>query len=478
MHTRRNTALDYYSKIWKSRPLNLSYGGLILLLSISLLAGCDSDIRAVEEPGSIANADSTGPSIQLDSDSLVTLAEGEGSVVIPLSITRGLGTVSSVTLTARGATNNDEQQLSWVFEQTLLQPAKSTTNLVVELSIGPRPLQPHVRTLLLSASDGVSQSTSTRLNISVEPTDRPDVYLIVGQSNAVGFSEDNAKSALLGESDAPDDRIQQLNVTGNDAFNFTSPADFTLAPNLYSIGESLTPAVDPLHTGYNSEIVGKPGQRIGFGLSFAKQALLDTTTEIYLVPTAWSDTGFCSRSTNRFPGLGWNATEKSNSALSGTLLHDRAIARANIALSLTGGVLRGILWHQGEADSDNIACANLYEDNLAELASSLRANIVEDARGPSARSANSDIPFIVGTMSKGADSRGSQLPFDPAKLIVDAVHRNVNTTIPMSGFINNDDLVPPAYLCGEGSCVHFGAQALRQIGVRYYNELTNLLPQT
>ena len=80
-------------------------------------------------------------------------------------------------------------------------------------------------------------------------------------------------------------------------------------------------------------------------------------------------------------------------------------------------------------------------------------------------------------MSKGGDLRDSQLPFSPAKLIVDAAHRNVATTIPMSSFVNNDDLVPPAYPCGEGTCVHFGALALRQMGIRYYDKLKGLLPQ-
>jgi len=265
-------------------------------------------------------------------------------------------------------------------------------------------------------------------------------------------------------------------VTANDGFNFTSPADFTLAPNLFSIGEPLTPAIDPLHEGFNTDTNDKEGQRIGFGLSFANQALLDTTTDIYLVPTAWSDTGFCSRETNRFPGSGWNATEKTNEALSGTLLHDRAIARANISLSLTEGILRGILWHQGEADSENPACASVYEENLIELAESLRTNIDVDARGAAARGPGSDVPFIVGTMSKGADLRDSQIPFSPTKLIVDFAHRNVANTIPVSAFVNNDDLVPPSYPCGEGSCVHFGSEALREMGVRYYEELINLLP--
>lgn len=480
-HTRRNTALDFNSRTRTLLPLHVSCRWLILLFSITLVIGCKSDIRTVDETGLPQNVDAApagaSPTLQLDSTATVTLIEGLSRAVIPVSITRALGRTGSITLSARGATAADDQQLSLAFEQDLLQATESTTNLIIQLAIGPQPIQSHIRTILLSASDGVSQAVSTRLDINIEPTDKPDVYLIVGQSNAVGFSENNAKLAQTGEPDAPNERILQLNVTGNDDFNFTAPEDFTLAPNLYSIGEALTPAADPLHTGYNSEIGGKPGQRIGFGLSFAKQALADTTADIYLVPTAWSDTGFCSRDTNRFSGSGWNATEPSNPALSGTLLHDRAIARANIALSLTDGILRGILWHQGEADSDDIACANVYETNLVELANSLRTNIAADARGSQARTEASDIPFIVGTMSKGGDLRDSQLPFSPAKLIVDAAHRNVATTIPMSSFVNNDDLVPPAYPCGEGTCVHFGALALRQMGIRYYDKLKGLLPQ-
>ena len=478
MLMRRNTALDCHLSISTFRSTNVSFRWLVLLAALTFLYGCDSDIRPVEEPSSQAgNPDTTlSPVVQLNSAGTITVVEGEGRAVIPISVARAVGRSSTVTLNARGKTAADEEQLSWEFAQPLLASTDSTTSLLVQLAIGPKPIQPQTRTLLVSASDGVSQVVTTEVNISISPTDKPDIYLIVGQSNAVGFSEDNSKRSELGELDAPNDRIFQLNVTGNDEANFASPEDFTLAPNLYSIGEALTPAVDPLHTGYNSELQDKEGDRIGFGLSFAKQAIADTTADIYLVPTAWSDTGFCSRTTNRFPGFGWNATEKENPALSGTLLHDRAVARANIALSLTDGILRGILWHQGEADSDDLDCANVYADNLAELADSLRVNIAADARGPSARSVTSDIPFIVGTMSKGADFRDSQLPFSDAKLIVDAAHRSVAATIPLSAFVNNDDLIPPAYPCGEGTCVHFGSEALREMGVRYYAQLTTLLP--
>ncbi len=405
----------------------------------------------------------------------MTVTEGDGFGTIAITIDRGDSGAVPIALSTQGVTAADENNLVAFFDDANLGSQESNTTLRVRVDIGARPLQLHDRTLLITASDGANE-TSMPWTFSVQPTNAPDVYLIVGQSNAVGFSEDNSKMALRGQADEPFDNIFQLNVTGNDGENFPTEENFTLPSSLYNIGAPLSPAVDPLHDGFNPFINGKAGDRIGFGLTFAKQALADTTADIYLVPAAWSDTGFCSRTTNRFPGMGWNATEPTNPNLSGTLLHDRAIARANIALSETSGILRGILWHQGEADSDNASCSSSYGANLSDLADSLRTNIDEDARGASARGVESDVPFIVGTMSKGADFRDNQLPFSATKRQVDAVHRNVASLIPNSGFVNADDLVPPAYPCGEGSCVHFGAAALREMGNRYYSELRDLLP--
>ena len=112
---------------------------------------------------------------------------------------------------------------------------------------------------------------------------------------------------------------------------------------------------------------------------------------------------------------------------------------------------------------------------MQELISSLRTNIIEDARGSVARGEHADVPFVVATMSKGSDERGSQLPFDDIKLIVDGVHRNIANFVPFAGFVNADDLIPPDYPCGEGSCIHFGAAAYREIGVRYYDQLIGVL---
>jgi hypothetical protein len=468
----------------------LTVCNLVLALGMSvLLAACDSDLNTTSEPGN-ASQQPTGGSASSDSNGIATngsltlqvgtgivqLIEGEDAISVPLSLTRSGGDSDTVQLSAAGRSSSDETNLSWEFSDSNLDSGESASNLILSMSIGARPISQQTRTLLITADSGSSAAFSAELAIAVQPTARPDVYLLVGQSNMMGFSEDDSKQAGPGGPDAPVARIKQLNVTGNDDENFPSEADFSNPASLYNTGMPLSPAVDPLHDGYDTSINGKAGTRIGPGLSFAKRALADTTADIILVPAGWSDTGFCKRDTNRFPDIGWNASAKSNPALSGTLLYQRAILRADIALEQSGGILRGILWHQGEADSDDAACATSYADNLVELASALRSNIQVDARGPGARGPDADIPFVVGTMSMGADANSDQTPFSDIKQLVDDTHRNVASLIPLADFVNNDDLVPPAYSCGEGSCVHFGAAAYREMGNRYYEQLIGLLP--
>lgn len=403
------------------------------------------------------------------------MVEGAGAVSVGLIAERLVPQERPITLFAQGVSSSDEQNMTWQLSDASLSEDESSANLTLRLLIGQRPIGTQNRTFRITATDGVNQALALELSIQIQPTNRPDVYLLVGQSNMVGFSENGAKQATAGGADAPVERIKQLNVTGNDGENFAVAADFTNPANIHNEGLPLTVAVDPLHDGFDTRIDGKAGELIGPALSFAKRALVDTSVDIILVPAAWSDTGFCKRDTNRVEGIGWNATPKSNNALSGTLLHDRAIARTNIALEETGGILRGILWHQGEADSDDQACAESYADNLTELVVSLRSNIDQDARGAVARGPGSDVPFIAATMSMGNDARGDQSPFNERKQLVDNAHRDIGNVVPLTGFVNNDDLVPTAFPCGEGSCVHFGSAAYREMGNRYYEQLVSLL---
>ena len=125
----------------------------------------------------------------------------------------------------------------------------------------------------------------------------------------------------------------------------------------------LIEALDPLHEPLGPDGTGKDDAYIGPGLSFAKAALANTDASIVLVPAAWSGSEFCLNE-DATPLGGWNAVEPDEPALSNTLMFDRAVVRVNEALEISGGILRGILWHQGETDATE-ECAPLYHDNLA-----------------------------------------------------------------------------------------------------------------
>jgi len=431
----------------------------------------ETDSTVIEAGPTTASSDSAPFSLALDT-SVVEIIEGEDTVSVTISIDRDDDFDGDVLLSVATPDESDANQLERQLSDEVLSVGESDSSLQIDLAIGRLPLQIHSRTLVVTASDDNGESLSLEVLLQVQPTGKPDVYLLIGQSNMVGNSEDGAKQAGSGELDEPVERLKQLNVTFNDISNFSTAADFSNPESSYNIFNPITIAQDPLHVGLQSN-GDKNGTRIGPGLSFGKRALEDTTADIVLVPAAWSGSGFCDQGNPVLPELGWNASATTNSALGGTLLHDRAIVRINSTLELTGGILRGILWHQGEQDSDDRACAESYGDNLLQLIQSLRQNIALDARGPAARGQDADIAFILGTMSMG----GEQAPFSETKSLVDSVHRNIAQLSDYTDFVNNDDLLPPAFGCGSGSCIHFGSAAVREMGQRYYERLLSVLSQ-
>jgi len=300
------------------------------------------------------------------------------------------------------------------------------TSVIFRLPIGMQPIFPHTRTFKILATSG-DEVRSADIVLDVEPTAAPDVYLLIGQSNMVGSSEAGAKDVSPGGSDERNERIRQLNVT--------------------------------------------PNTGVIFGEKEEKAALTGTTQSIYLVPAAWGASGFCQAIKDE---LAWNASRTNNAALAGTSLLERALTRLRMTLSATDGVFRAILWHQGGADSNDQACADSYADNLKRMVERLRREAAQDSRGASARGSNAPIPFIVATQSKGKDNRGDFSDWSSTKRQVDAVHRGVSGLLPFADWVNNDDLVPPAYPCGSGSCVHFGAAANREVGRRYYDALKRI----
>jgi len=453
-------------------------------LCLALLVSCDSGNSPVQQP-TISSSEGTPPpaadqpetptqttnnpnasfAIASNGQSYV-LREGDDAISIPVVLTRKQDHSASISLSVQPQTPDDADDLEYSIEDTSLPAGQSTTQLNIQLRIGNAPLLAHTRELIISASDG-QETSSAALQFRVEPVEAPDVYLLIGQSNMEGYSELGAKEVGPGGLDASNPRILQLNVTANDEQNFAKASDFT-DPLKNVAFPRFVEAQDPLHQSFEPGKTGKSGERIGLGLTFAKSALRDTTQDIVLVPAAWAGTGFCK---NEQGDLAWNPTATVDPNFGGSDLYDRALTRVDLVLSETNGILRGILWHQGESDATSIQCARAYEANMEMLINSLRTEILEDARGPIARGIDSDVPFVLGTMSRG----GEYADYDEPKTLVDTVHRTLATTIPHTRLSNHDDLVPPAYQCGQGLCIHFGAEAYREMGRRYYQSLLDAI---
>ncbi|ASJ75840.1 sialate O-acetylesterase [Granulosicoccus antarcticus] len=395
------------------------------------------------------------------------LQEGNASGVnIPVSLTRDAGFEGPVTLTLSASNSDDEQGLTSTFTLDTLQAGDTQSTLNLALAVDVLPILSQQRRYSIVASDGTFTATSS-VTVAVTPVALDDVYLIMGQSNAVGFSEDDAKQAGAGGLDQINLRIRQANVQSNDSKLYVSPASYTDSSFNFRT-PAFVSAEDPLHEPVDPSTLAKEGTRIGMGLSFAKSALPNTSRNIILVPAAWAGSAFCN---TELPAAHWNALQGTQPELGNTLLFDRALARVNETLRASGGILRGILWHQGESDS-TAECAPLYEDNLVTLVSQLRSRIAVDARGEDARGPDANIPFVLGTMSKGNDARGDLSDFTPEKQIVDSVHRNIASLVPHADVVLTDDLTPSnSYPCGEASCIHFGADALREMGVRSFDAL-------
>ena len=386
------------------------------------------------------------------------LVEGGGPTVVELHLARTDLDRDALRLSLVDESSGASRGLAHRFDRSGLDGGGTLVRLVLELGVATAPILPHERRFRVRV-EGAGRSTDLPLAVDVAPVDADDVYLLIGQSNMQGYSRHGTKRAGPGEPDEPVERVRQLNVQPSSRQAFDAPWTFTDEGRNVS-SPLFIRAEDPLHEPRGPDAAAKGGQFVGLGLTFAKSALARTTRTIYLVPAAWSATGFCA---DAMGDIAWNARPTPEPELGGTLLVERALTRLNMTLRETGGILRGILWHQGGADSNDEACAARYGENLRALVERLRTEARVDARGPSARGAGAPIPFVLATQSRGNDERGRFSDFGPAKRRVDAVQRDVARLVPHADFVNNDDLVPPAYPCGQTSCVHFGAEALRGI---------------
>ena len=229
-----------------------------------ILSACGSDEIGSDTPG----ATPTG-NFQLRSlaQELVLVEGDENGLVIPIELERSNGHQSTVELSISGRDVQDVQFVTSSFSRLSLTPDADQSSMVLKLAIADRPLLPQERNFLLTATDG-RDSHEIPINVSVQPVDAPDVYLLLGQSNMVGFSGDGTKQAYENGPDEPNPRIKQLNATKNDRQDiFRVQADFTSATRNV-VAPVITIAEDPLHIPQDdSNTSGKDLEYIGLGLS-------------------------------------------------------------------------------------------------------------------------------------------------------------------------------------------------------------------
>ena len=226
--------------------------------------------------------------------------------------------------------------------------------------------------------------------------DRFHLFLLVGQSNMAG------RGVVTADDKVPHARVLMLNKAGE-----------------------WVPAVDPMH-------FDKPGiVGVGLGRTFGIEiADANPGVTIGLIPCAvggspveaWRP-GVLYPPTNSHP---W----------------DDALRRAKLALK--SGTLKGILWHQGEANA-NAETAPKYEANLHDLIARLRAEL----QSP-------QVPFIAGQLGQFSDN-----PWNEFKTQVDLVHRNLARHVPRTAFVSAQGLKH------KGDKVHFDADSYREFGRRY-----------
>ena len=225
--------------------------------------------------------------------------------------------------------------------------------------------------------------------------DKFHLFLLVGQSNMAGRGTVEAQDKEINP------RVLMLNKEGK-----------------------WVPAVDPMH-------FDKPAAGVGLGKTFGEIiAKANPGVTIGLIPCAVGGSPIDTWK----PGVFYPATKSHP--------WDDMVKRVDLALPT--GTLKGILWHQGESDSQP-GLAETYEAKLQDLVKRLRALV----KAPK-------VPFIVGQMGMFEG-----VAWTPEKVLVDKAHRDLPKEMPHTAFVTAEGLTH------KGDEVHFDSAAYRELGKRY-----------
>ena len=112
----------------------------------------------------------------------------------------------------------------------------------------------------------------------------------------------------------------------------------------------------------------------------------------------------------------------------------------------SSGTIKGILWHQGEHDSQREADANNYQRNVSSMLGGVRDRVNDPT-----------LPVVVGGLGRFLTAR----PDFPFFEIVNDTLQRLPQTVAHCGFASSEGLMD------KGDSLHFDAQSQRELGHRY-----------
>lgn len=269
---------------------------------------------------------------------------------------------------------------------------------------------------LLHESCAKSQSQSDK------PIDKQikelDIFLLIGQSNMQGV--------------APIKSLDTLTL--KDVYLFNDKNKWEPARNLPGNGMNRY-----------STVKRKPTVLFGPAYTFGRKIAAYTGREIGIVSNARGATRI------EWWQKGFNG-ESGYSAPSDFDLYEEAVARAKAALAAApaGSKIKGILWHQGEADYTAERSAK-YVDRLKALVKDLRKDLGDP-----------NLPFIAGEVGKW-NNRG---------LTINPLIRDIKSYLPHSDWVSSDGLTS---IDEANNDPHFDNLSQRVFGGRYADKAAKLM---
>ena len=229
---------------------------------------------------------------------------------------------------------------------------------------------------------------------TANPSKQMEVYLLIGQSNMAGRGTVDAQSQLAS------DAVLMLDKANN-----------------------WVVAKDPVH-------FDRASAGVGPAISFAQTMLQDKkNSQIGLIPCAWGGS----------PIKVWQPGAK----YFDNFPYDEAIQRAKIAMQK--GVLKGILWHQGESDNDPKK-AEVYFEKLKTLVGNLR----RDLNAP-------NLPFVAG-----------EIGYFNKENHINAIINKLPAALENTAVVSAKDLTD------RGDHLHFDTPSARELGKRYATAMQKL----